>query len=384
MTPSRQPARSAGRAEVSYALHVLGSLEGHLGRYDDGIARLHESLELAVEGDDTERIGSTWHNLVEAYVFAGRAAEAVDLAERGLADLERLGLHRTYAALIDRSAARWPCWRSAGGPRPTPSAPPCSAGDVDPYFALPVKFGRLHLLVRQRPVRRRRGAAGRARRELRLPTTTPSACAPRGRPSWRSGSATGRERGRALARADEITATTDEIMLELRLTALATRLEADEYGWSRAERRAAGPASVPRRAADARLRRAEAFLERIEKAVGCRSAPFHQTLELARAERSRLDDPPPPAAVVGRRRGVPVTDTYLAAYARWRQAEALLGGDARAGRPTAAQLLGDAAAGAAELGAAAARRRRSPTSPAGPASRSHAAGTDGDGDESGR
>ena len=51
------------------------------------------------QGDDAERIGSTWHNLVEAYVFAGRAAEAVDLAERGLVDLERLGLHRTYAAL---------------------------------------------------------------------------------------------------------------------------------------------------------------------------------------------------------------------------------------------------------------------------------------------
>ena len=57
-----------------------------------------------------------------------------------------------------------------------------------------------------------------------------------------------------------------------------------------------------------------------------------------------------------RRRGrpsrrVPGSDGYLAAYARWRHAEALLGGDARAGRSTAAQLLGAAAAGAAELGA---------------------------------
>ena len=38
-----------GRAEMSYALHVLGSLEGHLGRFEDGIGRLHESLDLAVQ-----------------------------------------------------------------------------------------------------------------------------------------------------------------------------------------------------------------------------------------------------------------------------------------------------------------------------------------------
>ncbi len=91
--------QTGGRAEMSYALHVLGSLEGHLGDFDNGLSRLHESLDLAVQGDDAERIGSTWHNLVEAYGFAGRAAEAVEHAQRGLTDLERLGLHRTYAAL---------------------------------------------------------------------------------------------------------------------------------------------------------------------------------------------------------------------------------------------------------------------------------------------
>ena len=137
-----------GRAEVSYALHVLGSLEGHLGRYDGGIDRLQESLALATEGDDAERVGSTWHNLVEAHVFAGRTVEAVDLAERGLAELERRGLRRTYAALTGGqltlallALGRWE--------RADDVSSALLAGDVDPYFALPLRFGRLHLLVRQ-------------------------------------------------------------------------------------------------------------------------------------------------------------------------------------------------------------------------------------------
>jgi DNA-binding NarL/FixJ family response regulator len=44
-------------------------------------------------------------------------------------------------------------------------------------------------------------------------------------------------------------------------------------------------------------------------------------------------------------------DTYLAAYAQWRAAEALLSADVRAGRAAAARLLGDAAVATRELGA---------------------------------
>jgi DNA-binding CsgD family transcriptional regulator len=152
-----------------------------------------------------------------------------------------------------------------------------------------------------------------------------------------------------LTRADAITAATDEIMLELRLTALATRLAADEYEWSRTS---ATP--IDRRdaaqAADARIRRAETFLERIESAVGTISRPFHRTLDLARAERSRLDEPPPVAAWAAIA-GSAGPDTYLASYAWWRQAEALLADDVRAGKLTAGRLLGDALTAATELGA---------------------------------
>ena len=158
--------QAQGRAEVSYALHVLGSLEGHLGRYDDGIERLHESLELAMQGDDAERIGSTWHNLVEAYVFAGRAAEAVDLAERGLADLERRGLHRTYAALTTGQlvlALRRP--RAVGRGRRGQCRP---ARRRRRSVLRPARQVRPPPPARPPgPFRRRRGAARRARHELR-------------------------------------------------------------------------------------------------------------------------------------------------------------------------------------------------------------------------
>jgi DNA-binding CsgD family transcriptional regulator len=336
-----------GRAEVSYALHVLGSVEGHLGRYDEGIARLHESLELAIEGDDKERIGSTWHNLAEAYVFAGRAAEAVIHAERGIADLERLGLQRTYAALTSgqRTLALLALGRWAEADAVSAGV---LGGDVDPYFAIPVKFGRLHLLVR-------RGDFGAAESVLAdLQATfgaydyTAGICA-----AWEAELALWQrdwERARAaLGRVEEITASTDEVMLELRAAALAVRLDADEFDWTRAstsppDRRAAQDR------ADARLERAAALLARIEHSVGCRSEPFHRTLDLARAERSRLDDPQPAApweAVATDSGG----DAYLGAYAAWRHAEAVLSGDARSGKAAAGRLLGDATAAAQALGA---------------------------------
>jgi DNA-binding CsgD family transcriptional regulator len=335
-----------GRAELSYALHVLGSVEGHLGRYDDGIARLHESLELAIEGVDKERIGSTWHNLVEAYVFAGRAGEAVSHAERGIAALERLGLRRTYAALTigQRTFGLLDLGRWTEADAVSRAV---LGGDVDPYFAIPVKFGRLHLLVRRGRFAEAEAVLADLHAAFGTYEYTVGICA-----AWEAELAIWQRDWRraraALGRAERTTASTDEVMLELRITALAARLEADEYGWARA---GASPfdREQARERADARLSHAEAFLARIEESVGCHSDPFHRTLELARAERSRLDEPQPSApwaaiAAAG-------ADSYLVAYANWREAESLLSGDARAGKATAARLLGAAAVEARDLGA---------------------------------
>ena len=211
-----------------------------------------------------------------------------------------------------------------------------------------MRFGRLHLLVRQG----RRDEAEELLAELGTNfgayDYTAGVCA-----AWEAELALwDRDWSRArhvLGRADAITAATDEVMLELRLTALAMRLHADEYDVARTS---ATPRDVSeiRRVADARLQRAEVFLERIEKAVDARSAPFHQAFELARAERSRLDDRPPaePWADLAVRAG---SDSYLAAYANWRQAAALLTGESRNSRPAAGDLLRGAATAAQALGA---------------------------------
>jgi len=64
-------------------------------------------------------------------------------------------------------------------------------------------------------------------------------------------------------------------------------------------------------------------LDRIEEASGCRSPVYRRRLDLIHAEVSRLVDPPRPeqwaalAAWAG-------ADKYRTAYARWREAEALL------------------------------------------------------------
>ena len=339
--------QTEGHAEMSYALHVLGSIEGHLGDFDNALGRLHESLDLALRGDDAERIGSTWHNLVEAHGFAGRAAEAVELAHRGLADLERLGLHRTYAALttgqLTLALLALGRWQEADAV----SADVLATG-VDPYFALPVNFARLHLLIRSGRFAAAESLLGALAASFGAYDYTAGVCA-----AWEAELALWqrdwRRAGAALTRADGITAATDEIILELRLTALAMRLHADRLDWERSSV-SPGDRHEVRELADTRLRRAEDFLERIETAVGCQAVPFHRTLELARAERSRLEDaqPPEPWAAIAAGAG---SDPYLAAYARWRHAEALLGRDARTGRAAAVQLLGDAAAGAAEVGA---------------------------------
>jgi DNA-binding NarL/FixJ family response regulator len=280
-------------------------------------------------------------------VFAGRPAEAVALAERGVADLGRLGLHRTYAALTSgqRTLALLALGRWAEADAISTAV---LDSDVDPYFAIPVKFGRLHLLIRRGDVVAAESVLADLERTFGAYDYTVGICA-----AWEAELALWKrdwERAQsALRRAEEITASTDEVILALRIAVLAARLEADEYDWARAST-APPDRQRARDRADASLDRADAFLARIERSVGCRAEPFHRTLDLARAERSRLDDPHPsaPWSSIAADAGA---DTYLAAYAAWREAEALLSGDARGGKAAAARLLGDADAAAAVLGA---------------------------------
>jgi len=340
--------RVGGPAELSYALHVVGSLEGHLGCYDACLARLHRSLELSREAADPQRIGETWHNLAEAYGFAGRPAEAAAVAEQAVDELLRLGLRRTYVALTEGQLALafLALGRFSDADDRTGAV---LATDAQPYFTFPARLGRLHLLARQ-------GRFGEFDELLDELTGTVVAYDYMGGvgAAWEAEVALWQRdwaRARlALDRANAIAASTDEIMLELRVTALMARLHADEFAWRRLTA-AARDRSVDVALVDARLRKAKEFLARIERATDCSSLPFHRTFTLARAEMSRLEEPPAPQPWADVAAGAG-TDVYLRAYAQWREAEALLAGSSRLHRTRAEALIREAAATASRLGAA--------------------------------
>ena len=302
---------------------------------------------MSIERGDAHRVGATWHNLVEAQLFAGRAADAYDAATRALPELQRLGLTRTYLALATGqltyallALGRWDEADAASGA--------LLADDVDRYFTLPVRFGRLHLLVR----RGRFDSVERILDDLAStfadnPYTTGVCAGWRAEMAmWRGEWTTARS---ALERGFEITATSDEILLELRLAALAARLEADELSWARLNAAHADPTTRREIALD-HVGHAESFLDRIENTVGCCSLPFRRLLDLAKAELSRLDDHPPsaPWAEIAAAAG---DDAYLAAYAHWREAQALLAAPGRRARERAEAVLRVASGAAARLGA---------------------------------
>jgi DNA-binding CsgD family transcriptional regulator len=344
----RAAERVGGPAELAYALHVVGSLEGHLGRSDSSIARLHSSLELSRAEHDPQRIGATWHNLLEAYVFAGRPDDAVALGDEALGELEHLGLQRTYAALAagQLALAEMAVGRWTSADERTQAV---LAGDAQPYFTFPARLARLHLLVRQGRFDELAALVSeRAGDELSYDYMAGVGAL------WQAEAAIwtqewGPARA-ALGRVDGLTAATDEIILELRGAALTIRLIADE--WARLQLTAAPVDRATALAkADARIDQSAAFLERIERATGTSSAPFSRTLQLARAERSRLADEPPAQPWTDLAAEVEA-DPYLLAYVQWREAQALLAGSARQQRARVESLVRGAASSAAGLGAA--------------------------------
>ena len=256
--------RVGGPAEMAYALHVVGSLEGHLGSSDSAIARLQRSLEISRDEADPQRVGATWHNLLEAHVFAGRSADAVALGTVALDELEQLGLHRTYVALVSGQLALAELavgrWRSADE-----RSQSVLRGDAQPYFTFPARLARLHLLVRQ----------GRFDEFATLASERPGDeqsydyMAGVGA-LWQAEAAIWmRDWGRAhsaLARVDGLTASTDEIIVELRSAALSTRLLADEWSWHQLTATPVDRAAALA-AAGERIARAADFLARIERAT---------------------------------------------------------------------------------------------------------------------
>jgi tetratricopeptide (TPR) repeat protein len=107
------------------ALCNLAEAYVELGRYDEAIARSEEALAIAREVDSVRDEGYALHNLGRAYLEQGRLAEAVDLLGRALAmhqsagerygeaqGLQRIGMAHARAGRPEQAHASWTQARS--------------------------------------------------------------------------------------------------------------------------------------------------------------------------------------------------------------------------------------------------------------------------------
>jgi DNA-binding CsgD family transcriptional regulator/tetratricopeptide (TPR) repeat protein len=342
-------ARGVGaRAEEAKALRILAASLANLGDLDRTIALVQEARRIAEEVGDVETVMATYWTAGKVLDWAGRGREAIEEAERGCRRARELGLERAMGSFVVAGLAyillnsgHWvECERLTRE----------FANDAWGAFNMHVFRG--VLLARQGKF-----AAAREHLDLALRLSPPFY-----RPSVWFGlaefglwaeledvAARGVAEGLAWWAERDQDGTHPDFSL---LYPLALRLEAD-----RAERATARRATDE--VAEAR-RRAAPLLAKLERliAAGLPQARYGMVttnLLLARAEQSRLELGSDPerwqaAAAAWERIEWP----FEAAYARFRQAEALLAN--KASRSRAEQALRSAHQTAATLNAAPLRR----------------------------
>ena len=334
---SRSRAASAhGEAEVR-ALTVLGGDLAYLGRGEEGLAQLRQALQLAEEIGDPVGLERAYVNLTDVLTMLGRPRESARLAAGGARG--DAPVRRSTAPCSSRTGSRR-CSRSATGTRPTGSAPPRSAASPPsfPYMAAHHPRRRSRSAAASSTPRERtsrpRAPPLREDRGLGLYDALPRRARPLGAPL--DGRRRGRRRrpGAGAARARPPRSASGS----------APRDCARRPSWPRSP----APAATPTPLRD-RLARAGELLAAARRAAAEASAITPNAdgwLALAEAEheRARGDARPEPwsdAADTWERLERPP----LAAYCRWRQAEALV------------------AAGASRAEASAPLARRTPSPP---------------------
>jgi DNA-binding CsgD family transcriptional regulator/tetratricopeptide (TPR) repeat protein len=335
--------RVGARAEEANARTALGGALIYLGEPDAGLAELERAVRLATEAGDLIVMLRAILNYSDKLLAAGRLTEAATVALDGIQQARRLGLARLYGPLLAHVATealaalgRWDQAEqlSREGLETSPSGPA--------YVALPLARAALELGLGDLDAAQARLQAVRRL----LPGSIPEArnagplfCGLAELALWRGHLDQARElvaEGVPLLAANPRHATP--------VYALGLRVEADRAELARA-RHPGQPAPDDHTATALLARLAQAATS--PAAAGLPELVAWQAT--ARAERTRRDGPSDPAAwaaavAVWERLGQP----YRAAYAGFRQAEALLGtGDS--GR--AAVVLGRAAAITGRLGA---------------------------------
>jgi len=358
----------AARAEEANARIGLGTALGNLGELDAGLAELAAAHQLAMEAGEAVFMVRAMVNRSDLLIGAGRLDEAATVAMAGIDEARRLGLARHSQPILAYNAAealvalgRWDQAEQVSRQGLEVAAP-------DPASAI-LSLGRAALELGLGDLD---AAEARLRTAQRL-IPAPISEAQRGGPLYAGLAELALWRG-DLEQANQLVAEAIPVVeanprYAAPLYALGLRIEADRAELARARRH--GEAVLDDGTA-------AALLERLDHAAARPVA--HGLPELAAwqatalAERTRQQGTPDPAAwaaavAAWERLGQP----YRAAYAGFRQAEALL---ATAGdRDTAAVVLRRAGEVTGRLGArlldgeiqALARRARLDLAPAGTA-----------------
>ena len=311
----------ARRAETQ-ALNTLGFAISMLGDPEGGIARLEQSRVLAEEDGDVDAICRAETNLATVWLLVGQAEAAVRVADRGIAITRRLGVELTGGAVLLGISAvtlfrlgRWDEAEALTREVLDRRVPPGVA-----LFAhatqVELHTGRGRLDDAAESLRAARGLANGVTDPLALGHLHAVAAE---LALWANDPETA---GVAVAAGLQAASGSEEDHLVLRLCALGIRAEADRVEQIGSRRRAGELASI-RAAASPLLDRVGALAGASGSSAGFPEAQIN--VRACHAERSRLDGDPDAAAwdevaMAWTEFGFP----FPAAYARWRQGEALL------------------------------------------------------------
>jgi DNA-binding CsgD family transcriptional regulator/tetratricopeptide (TPR) repeat protein len=338
--------------ELGRALVALGGAQAATGVFEAAVVSLREACRLAEQHADLDTLGRAYGWLAEALMQAGHLQDAVEVSLSGRGPLRRLGLAGQWqdTFLLGQAAealfklGRWDQAHELAA-QGLAQANPDARGLVSVVAELEIGRGEFQAAD---------AYLERIKKQSLSPGGTPEAARDYAALTAELGVWQGRleEAQAAVQEGLDRVATTDERVRSGRLLWLGMRIQADRAELGRARRdQAQVKASI--RAADALAARAAAMAPNplVPDATPVLAMATSAVAALVRGERSRLEGHSDPAqwqaaAAAWLALGRP----YPAAYAQWRQSEALLAN--RAPRAKAEEPLRAAHAVTVRLGAA--------------------------------